>query len=410
MIHASKYKPRIFPIAGLAEDSEIDRAQGIDPTVSLNREKVNEIGRVGAVGYLKNSPTTGYRLTQYEYGNIEFWQKLIGTTTLGGSGQTGITLSDFKTAYFDICGYLTDDDDTFLGTKVYPALRTSGFSISIGDPQAIVERSFDFVGEDYIIWQGNNKYYIYGSHTAGSGGDDEIYLGAKAPIQDPDTSSYMYRVVRVSSGVTTELVETTDYTYSNVTKKLTIISISASDEIKYWYSSSTAPDTQFTDNDVDVAGVIGDSVSIYLYVPASGKPEASDYLYRVQSISLDVSFDREDLREIGNKNVVQRGIKSSTVTATIGRILESFTIEEVLRGEAADYGKIDVNEFGDDSAIIIKVFDDNDKGSFKYGFKATGLSPTEVKGGPTVDEYVPEDTTLEGEDLTISADVSVIGI
>jgi len=410
MIEASYYRPRIFPISGLAEDAEIDRAQAIDPTVSLNREKVEEIGRDGVVGYLKRSPTATYRLTQYEYASIEYFQKIIGTTTLGSSGQTGITLSDFKTPYYDICGYLVDDDGTFTGTVLYPALRTAGFSITIGDPQAVVERSFDLVGDNYIIWQDDNKYYIYDSYTAGSGDDDELYLGAIPPAIDPDDSTYMYRVVRVRSGVTTELVETTDYTYSNATKKLTIVSPIADDLFKCWYSSGTAPTVQFTNNDVDVPAIIGDSVSIYLYVPASGKPESSDYLYRLQSVTLDVTFDREDLREIGSKNVVQRGVKDKTVTVTLGQILESFTIEEVLRGEASGYGKLDVTELGDDTALIVNFFDDNDKGSFKYGMKATGLSPTELRGGPTVNEYVNTEATLEGEDLTISADVSIIGI
>ena len=109
MQHSSKLKPRIFPINGDTVPSEIDRAQAIDPTISTNREKVEEIGRVLPVGYVKKSPTLGYRLTQYEYGSIEFWQKLINSDVLGNDGETEIAISDFKTPYFDVCAYLTDD-------------------------------------------------------------------------------------------------------------------------------------------------------------------------------------------------------------------------------------------------------------------------------------------------------------
>jgi hypothetical protein len=110
MINASEYKPRIVPVLGDVDSAEIDRAQSIDPTVSLNREKVEEIGREEVVGYLKKSPTVGYRLTQLEYGSIEFWEKITNSNAKAGSGENPITLDDFKTPYFDINAYLTDDD------------------------------------------------------------------------------------------------------------------------------------------------------------------------------------------------------------------------------------------------------------------------------------------------------------
>lgn len=411
MILSSYYQPRIFSITGDVDSAEIDRAQGIDPTISLNREKVEEIGRDGVVGFLKKSPTIGYRLTQNEHGNIEFWQKLVNTTVKGNIGEDEIKIADFKIPYFDICAYLTDDDTTFRGTIWYPSLRTAGFSITIGDPQAIIERGFDFVGESAKILQGANKYFIVEKHTCASGDDDEIDLSAKAPAENPDnTGTYMFRVVRIRGTVTTELVRTTDYSYSDGTKILTIVSVQTGDVIKAYYSSATAPDTIFSLNNADSAGLLGDSVSIYLYVPSSGKPSSSDYVYRLQNVTLDCRFDREDAREIGNKDVVQRGISNSTVTVTLGRILEKFTVEEVLRGEVPDYGIIDVEKFSDKIALIIKIFDDNTKTTFKYGFKATGLTPTEIRGGAAVNEYVRKDVSLEGEELIISADSDKLGI
>lgn len=410
MIQSAYYQPRIFPIKGDVEPAEIDRAQSIDPTASLNREEVNEIGRDGVVGYNKTSPTISYRLTQFEYGSIEFWQKLVNTATKGNIGEDEIALSDFKTPYFDICGYLTDDDGTFKGTVLYPSLRTAGFSIGIADPQATIERSFDFVGEKAQIWQGLNKYYIYNKHTAGSGDDNEIDLSAKVPAENPnEASKYMERVVRVRGSVSTELTAS-DYSYSAITKVLTITSIQTSDVIKSYYTSATAPDVLFTDNDVDKPALLGDSASIYLYVPASGKPSSNDYIYRLQSVTLDVSFDREDIREIGNKDVVARGITNNTVGVTLGRIVEEFTVEEVLAGKDPDFGLLDIEEFSDQITLIVKVFDDNTKANFKYGFKATGLTPNELRFGATVNEYTNMDDTLEGESLIISADTAKLGI
>lgn len=411
MIHASNVKPRIFPINGDVAPSEIDRAQAIDPTVTLNREKVEEIGRDGSVGYLKKSPTVGYRLTQLEYGNIEFFQKLVNSTTLGANGEDEIELKHFKTAYFDICAYLEDDDETFKGTVLYPSLRTAGFSINMGEPQGRIERSFDFVGETAKILKDDNQYYIYNKHECGSGADNVIDLSAKAPEENPDDAgTYMFRVVRVRSGVSTELIRTTDYSYSDGSKELTIVSVLTGDVIKSYYSSTTAPDVQFNPNDTDVAGLLGDSVDVFLYIPASGKPSSSDYMYRLQSANIEVRFEREDRYELGNKDVAARGVRDKTVTVTLGRLLEEFTIEEVLRGVSSTYGIIDISKFSDQIALIVKFYDDNTKANFKYGIKATGLSPTELREGIAVNDYMTQDNTLEGESLIISADSSVLGI
>jgi hypothetical protein len=413
MIHGSYFKPRIFPILGSGGGAEIDRAQGIDPTITLNREKVNELGRDGAVCYIKRSPTVGYRATQFENGSIEFWQKLVNDEVKGSAGQDAIDIDDFKTSYFDICAYLTDDDGTFVGTMHYPALRTSGFSLSISDPQAIIERSFDFVGEFAHIWQNDNKYLIVHEKT----GSSTITFGSGAdftqiPVKDPDTTdTYILRVVlyNASSGTATVLTRGTDWSYSDGSKTLTIsVSVGGSDIVKIWYTSSDAPDTQFTLNDSDECALTGESADIFLCIGTPGGSE--DAVVRLQSATIDVAFDREDHREIGNKDVVQRGIRSKTVTVTLGRLMEDFTIEEILRDKlGADYGKIDVEEFSSDITLVVKIYEDNTKSTLKYGFMCENLSPTEIRGGATVEEYVTGENVLEGEEMVISADNTKIG-
>lgn len=413
MIHSSLYQPRIFPLYGDVAPAEIDRAQAIDPTTGLNRERIEEIGRDGVVGYVKKSPTVGYRLTQLEYGSMEFFRKI---TNKADSVQT-LTLNDFKTPAFDICAYLTDDDATFKGTLWYPKLRTNGFSLNIGAPDAVIERTFDLVGEEAIEWQGANKYVIYDTKTCASGSDDELDLTARPPVADPDVDAgeaeevkYILRVVRVRSGASLELTATTNYTYANATKKLTFVGAQAGDIYKVWYTSSTAPSTLFVKNDADAPALLADSCSIYLYIPASGKPSANDYIYRLQSVTMDVAFEREDLKEIGNKRVVQRGINRKTVTVRLGRMLESFTIEEVLRGEVAGYGKLDFEKLTDRASLIVKMFSDNTKETFLYGFKAEGLSPTELRGGAGVNAYVNAENSIEGESLVITSDSNELGI
>lgn len=412
MIHSSKYMPRIYPINGLGGPSEIDRAQKIDPAVSLNRDKVEEIGNSDIVGHIKRSPSVTYRLTQLEYGSLEFWRKICNKADTVNT----LTLDDFKTPIFDIAAFLTDDDATFRGTLLYPKLRTSGFSMNIGNPDAIIERTFDLIGEEALTWQGANKYLIYVEHDAGSGSDDVVDLSARVPAIDPDVPAgktnaekYIYRIARIRSGVSTELDLSADVSYDTGNQELTINGVQAGDKYKIWHTSSTAPSTLFTPNTADASALVADSVSVYLYIPGSGSPSASDYLYRLQSVGMDVTFDRQDVKEIGNKRVVQRGINKKTVNFKLGRILEQFTLDEVLRGEAPGYGKIDVEKLTDKASVIIKFFSDNTKETLLYGMKADNLSPTDLSNGAGINAYVNADDTIEGESLIISSDNTQLG-
>jgi len=413
MQHSSKYCPRIFPVNGDGAPVEIDRVQSIDPTVDLNRRKVEEVGNPDVVGYVKKSPTVTYRMTQLEYGSLEFWRKIANKS----DSVNTITLDDFKTPTFDIAAFLTDDvNDVYKGTLWYPKLRTTGFSFNIGDPEADGERTFDLVGEEAIEWQGDNKYVIFVAHDAPVGNETTVDLSTRVPAIDPDVSvgktdaeKYIYRVMRYRGTTSTELDLSSDVSYDIGTKVLTINSVSAGDKFKVWHTSATAPDTLFTPNTSDPAALSADSVSIYLYIPGSGKPDSADYIYRLQSVTMDVSFDREDLKEIGNKRVVQRGINEKTVSITLGQIMEGFTIEEVLRGEVAGYGKLDVEKMTDNASIIIKVFEDNTKSTLKYGFKADGLSPTNLSNSVGVAAYVNKENAIEGSRLTISNENSELG-
>lgn len=415
MIHSSKFQPRIYPINEAGTSSEIDRAQSIDQAAALNRQKIQEIGNDAVVGYVKKTPSCTYRLSQFEYGSMEFWRQICNKS----AAVNTLTLNDFKTPTFDIAAFCTDDDTTFKATLWYPKLRTSGFSITIGDPDAVIERSFDFVGEECITWQGANQYVIYVEHTAESGSDNVIDLSARVPAIDPDVAvgktdaeKYIYRAVRIRTGVDAKEFDlATEATYSTSTKALTITDslIDNGDIVKVWYTSATAPATIFTANTTDSAALLANACSIYLYIPGTGSPAAADYVYRLQSVTIDVSFERQDNKEIGNKQVIQRGINQKTVSVKLGRILEENTLEEVLRGEGTGYGKLDVSKFTDSAVLIVKFFEDDTKTTLKYGMVATGLTPNNVANAAGINAYVTADNTIEGEALTISSDNSELG-
>lgn len=399
MIHSSYYKPRIYPWNSSGAPAEIDRLEELSGTTSLNRTRINEIGRDGTVGWQTSIPQVSLTLRQLEYGNLEFWNKITNNTA------TALTLNDFKTSKFDITGYKTDDDGTFLGTVWYPGQRVSGWSLNIGDPASLIERGFTFVGEDDIAFYSNNKYLIELESTA-TGAGHQIVIGSGGfstypdPVDDPDASgaSQILRVLLVRSGTVTELVSGTDYTWNGTSNLMTFpYGTQNGDLFKVYYTASSyiTGASPFTDNDADSAGLAAEVCSIYL--------QDSNYLYRLQSAAVDVSFDRQDLKEIGNSEIVQTGIRSKTVRITLGRILESYTIEEVLRGATTGYGKIDVRKYQDNLKLTIKIYDTKDKTNFLMGYSFTNLATTSQDAGVPTQDYVTKGTTLEGESATITS-------
>jgi len=398
MINYTDFDPKIIPVLGTGDWSNIDRAQSIDKTGTLNKIKVEEIGRDGVVEYVNQPPSVTYRLTQMEYGSISFFNKLANVA----DNIDTLDLNDFKTSIFDICAFLTDDDGTFKGTQWLPKLRLSGFSINIGSPQALIQRNFDFVGEDWIVWQGANKYLIMKKETIESGdiiSGDTIEFTVEDPIAvtDPITGKVIQRVVKISNGVSTELVEDTDYTYESG-GTLTIEDCILGDVIKYWYTAGSfeSGEVPFEENDTDLPAIHADSASIFL---ASG-----NYVYRLQSVTIDVRLERFDISEIGNSEIVLRGVRTKTVTITLGRLLQTFTIEEILAGQVADFGKLDIREFSDKFILRVYLYTDKEKeiGDFEIGFKAIDLAPSEIRGGASIGNYVEAGNTLTGQDLTIS--------
>jgi len=400
MIHSSSYKPRVIPIYTDGGTAEIDRLQELTATTTLNRVKIEEIGRVGIVDWRKNTPSVNVSLRQLEYGNMEFFRKLAN---VGDSVDT-IQLTDFRTSSVDIAGYKTDDSGTFLGTVYYPNLRLAGFGISIGDPQALIERNFSLVGEDENILLYGNKYLIYKRNTIAAGLDSTVTLNDPAPVANNDDSgAFLFKVVRMRAGVGTLLLHGTEWSYDGA-GTLTINGTSEADDvILAWYSagSDIAGNDLFVLNDADVAGITAECCSIYL--------ETSNYLYRLQSVSVDTTFDRNDVREIGSKDVVMRGVRDYTNRITLGRILEQYTIEEVLRGKAGlSYGIINVRNFTSNMNLVIKVYEDNMKTNFKIGFKYIDLAATGVDAGAPLNDYVTRGVTLECQQAFITNQEDVL--
>lgn len=398
MIHSSLYRPRILPITGDVDPAEIDRLQELTGSATLGRTKIEEVGREGIVGFRDSVPAITLTLRQLEYGSLEFYKKLANKV----DATTVVNVKDFADPSFDIAGYKTDQNTgIFLGTIWYPGYRVNNWGINIGDPDALIERSFGFVGEDEIFFQNDNAFLIYKSFTAVGGSPETFSIADPSPTEDPDKSgTFLLRVVRVRGTTSIELEEPADFTFDSGTGDLDITT-TVGDVYKVWYTASSfiSGQTPFVENDVDLAGIVADSATILL--------TAGTEVFRLQSVGVEVTYDRLDVREVGNKDVVQRGIRDTTVRITLGRILEAYTVEEILRGVAGlGFGKIDVRKFIDDNTLTIKTFSDNTKDTFQLGYKFTELAAVGIDAGTPLNDFVTQGVTLEGEEGFISDDES----
>jgi hypothetical protein len=401
MIHSKLVTPRIFPWNSARVPEQINRAQNIGGDLTLNRTKEYEIGRVGKLGTKQETPSLAYSMTQFEYGNMEFYRSLANLTNPASAGlDNTVDLDDVKTKKFDISAYLTDDDNIFTGTIWFPRLRISGFTLDIGDPDAIVQRSFNLVGEDYLIL--DEKYFAYDSAVAGGDGELTITLDP-VPIAYA-LGKYIFRVLRVRAGVVTELEEDVssayaDNSYRYVTGDVIVQDCLTGDLVKVYYPSDTAYDTLWANDEVSEDFLQASYCEIYIKVGSSTR------VYLLQSIGIDVALERTDYKEIGNATVVLTGSKSETVTISLDRFNGNNSLETILAGNPA-YPYINPRDFVDNIQIMVKIFKEKEHENFMIGYLMKDLSPTTLGVSQAVEDYGKKTNKLEGASLIITDDLN----
>lgn len=410
--HANRSRVKVFPHKNGRAKGQIDRLQEMSADMTSNRVKINELGRVDLVDWQKQTPEVTVSMRQFEYGSLETWNLLSNSAT----DDTVVDFNDFKNSMVDLAVFSWNDDDTFKSTIWLEDQKVTGFSFNIGDPEAIIERTLNLKGEKLKELQGNNKYLVQIRETIESGeaGDHTITIGAgdyanyPDPVANPDSSSgdtdYILKVIHYdsSAGTTDEAdngTSTGEWDYDSGTKVITFYGAGADDVYLVFYSATTyvTAEDVWTDNDGDLSHCEADSVTVLLRT-------ASGTVYRAQNVSVDVSFEREDVREIGNAYPVAEGVRDKTVRITIDKILENLTEEENLVAQSADYGIIDIDDFTDEITMVIKVYSDSTKATFKVGYEFSSLAVEGESYNVAVNDYSKKTFTLVGQEGFITND------
>jgi hypothetical protein len=224
-----------------------------------------------------------------------------------------------------------------------------------------------------------------------------------APVLDPNVASkYIQRVLRVRSGVTTELELTTDYTWTNGTTTLTILSATTGDILKVVYTTgSFGTGGDYTSlNDVDLCYINADSVKVTLESAAQGVELELD---RLTSLNLTATLNRISEAVIGLREKLLKNVQTYDVKVGLNGRIKDTPIEDVLMGQAGtSFGIIDPDLFKTDLVLRVYVYEDSTKTTFKLGYKVTGLAFADTTDNANANDFWQSAINLSSDNMLIS--------
>lgn len=400
--HASAVKPISVSTVTAVAKTNWDRCQKFSWATTQPQEKVYEIGRRDKMAVDKDTLEATLSITQLEYGEIDSFLQLAG---LSAEPVAGLALSDFDDSRVDF--YLPGKDaygGTLEQTLWLEKMSLDSFNLAI-NAEAKLERTFNLSGDYAKILKSGNKYLIFTTDDAPSGtsGNYTIDVSDPAPVQIPGSSNYILKIVRIRSGVATELVVTTDYTYSNATKLITILAATTADHYRVWYSAASygsAGDPTAL-NDADDYFISAESVTITI----DDGVHAAVELTKLTSASIAATLNRITESVIGDTEKVLRDVEDYDVTISLEGFVKEPTIEEALAGQAGQsYGLIDFSDLGE-VTVTIKVYEDSTKSVFKIGYQSTGLSFADGSEDWTANEFASVPINVNSDNLLITADI-----
>ena len=399
--HASAVKPRLYPYNGDVAPQDINRLQVFNGSVTTPSDPVYEIGRLLKMTDDRKISEETTALTQLEYGKLDTF---LALANLSAKPSGGLHMTDFDNSLVDIVSLGKDKYQGNLEQTLWlPKLALDSFTLNCADPDARLERQFSLKGDFYRILRYNNKNFIYKKFTAASGDTPTMTLNCSdpVPVVDPNHSGvYILRITRLRSGVTTELVLSTDYTYNPGTYNVSILASQVGDVYHVYYSASsfgTAGDPTSL-NDVDDYFLKAENLQVYITDGIT--PIKLDIL---TSLNVTATWNRINESVIGQHEKILKSAKDHTVTIALNGRVKNATIEEVLMGEAGmNWGIIDVDLFVNNASLIVKVYQENTHQNFIIGYKVNNLVIDTTAQNTPVNDFLTGNVNLKSDNLLIT--------
>jgi len=368
--HSSAFKPiSVAERAAISRDNW-DRVTNFSVSINQPQEKLYELGRLAKMTTDKDKLETSVSVSQYEYGELDSYLQLAGLSAMPSGG---LELNDFDDPRTD---YISPGKNEYGGTLEQTlwverlSVDSLGFNINADER---LERTYELSGNHCKIAREGNMYVIFVSDDAPSGtsGNYVIDISDPAPVVDPNNAGvYVLKLYRIRSGVATELDITTDYTYDNGAKEITIIAGLASDNYRIWYTAASygsAGDPQAL-NDADDYFLGAENVTVYIDDGTNAQLE----LGLLSSLSITATLNRTGEGAIGTSENIFNDVEDYDVSVSLGGFVKGYPIQEALMTQAAQsWGIIDYTIMNE-VAILVKVFETSAKSTFAIGYKLTG--------------------------------------
>ena len=399
--HARAISPWFVPNkGGSADDFHGLTDVGADPSVAS--EDVYVVGKKAKCGTDKELPEVTVPLAMLERGEIDSYLTL---TNLDSEPAGGFDLLDFNSSLVDAIYYVKDEFDGVVDSTIWmPKCAVNSINLNIDDPEARITRDIELSSDDRRILAGDNKYLIHVEDTAPSGtsGNYVIDISDPVPVVDPNNAGvYVLRVDRTRSGETVSLAITTDYTYDNTPKEITIIAGLTGDVYNVYYSASSfgsAGDPTSVDSD-SICFLKAENVTVLI---SDGTTEVE--LDRLSSLTLTATLNRIDENVIGNDERILREISDTPVTVDFSGRVKNYKGDKAFMNQLADSSMISsVKLFNDNVKVTIKIYNNADKDTFLIGYQVDNLSYTDGSFSATANEFGTMDVSAQSDDVLITA-------
>ena len=396
--HGNAVKPISIPSLADVNPDNWDRVQSFGIAVNQPTEKLYELGYAEKIATAKEILEASVSINQLEYGSIDAFLQLAG---LSAEPVAGLALSDFNESKTD---FYLPGKTTYGGiveeTVWLQKMVLDSFTIEMNAEERI-QRTFEMSGNFCKIARGANKCLVFKTDTVGSGeaGTFNIVLSDPAPVVSPNQAgTYILQLVRIRAGVATEL--SSGYTYTSGTTTLAIANAEDGDVYRIWYTAGgygTAGDP-FVFNSSDDYYIKADNVTVTID-DGVNTPVVLD---KLTTLSINATLNRLDQAVIGSNEKLLREVESYDVTMSLGGFVKNFPIQEALMLQAGqNWGLIDYTLFSN-VTIIVKVYEDATKSTFKIGFKSTAMDYTDDSQTYNANEYAESPVTLAGTNLLIT--------
>ncbi|HBC92986.1 MAG TPA: hypothetical protein DCZ10_08840, partial [Pelotomaculum sp.] len=162
--------------------------------------------------------------------------------------------------------------------------------------------------------------------------------GSEAPLQTKTNSyfngSYLLRAMRTRDGITMDMVEGNDYTYTSATKRITASGLTAGDVwTLVFYSAVIGTTLSPTFNSTAPAAVRG------AYTPLSIGLTTKTWIPRLQSAGFGVDFKRERVKQLGSSQVLYTPGSIPAIAGSFSVLMNDLALKKLLT-----YGSTTANE------------------------------------------------------------------